>query len=71
MARVWFTSDYHLGHRNIIHLCERPFEDVEPMDRTIVEGQEIVLAHYAHDMEEGQREVAGGFHPTARLTGSI
>ena len=36
MGQVWFTSDYHLGHRNIIHLCERPFSDVEEMDRAII-----------------------------------
>ena len=37
MADTWFTSDYHLGHRNIIGLCERPFENVEQMDQAIIE----------------------------------
>ena len=36
MKRVWFTSDYHMGHRNIIGLCERPFADVDTMEREIV-----------------------------------
>jgi hypothetical protein len=25
VRRIWFTSDYHMGHRNIIGLCDRPF----------------------------------------------
>ncbi len=36
MKRVWFTSDYHMGHRNIIGLCERPFADVDTMEREII-----------------------------------
>lgn len=37
MADVWFTADYHLGHRNIIGHCERPFADVEAMDQAIIQ----------------------------------
>jgi calcineurin-like phosphoesterase family protein len=36
MKRVWFTSDYHMGHRNIIGLCERPFVDVDTMECEII-----------------------------------
>jgi len=43
MKQVWFTSDYHLGHRNIIHLCERPFADVEEMGRSIVERHNALV----------------------------
>ena len=34
---TWFTSDYHIGHRNIIRLCERPFKDIEEMDRALID----------------------------------
>ncbi len=37
MPTTWFTSDYHLGHRNIIRLCNRPFANVEEMDQAIIE----------------------------------
>ena len=34
---VFFTSDLHLGHRNIIRLCNRPFSSIDEMDEYLVE----------------------------------
>lgn len=61
MPNIWFTADFHLGHKNIVRHCNRPFDTVEEMNRTIIErlnslvktaevsinGQRIVLCHYA------------------------
>ena len=44
MSRTWFTSDYHMGHRNIIGLCDRPFADVEEMEREIVARHNELVA---------------------------
>ena len=33
---TWFTSDPHFNHRNIIHLCGRPFDSVEEMNEALV-----------------------------------
>jgi calcineurin-like phosphoesterase family protein len=33
---VWFTSDQHFYHANVIRYCDRPFESVEQMNEEIV-----------------------------------
>lgn len=35
---TFFTSDLHLGHRNIIRLCGRPFASLEEMDEALILG---------------------------------
>lgn len=35
---IWFTSDLHLGHANIINPCERPFADVDEMDDALIDA---------------------------------
>ena len=37
MPNTWFTADFHLGHKNIIRYCNRPFDTVEAMNSTILE----------------------------------
>jgi len=33
---IWFTSDQHFNHENIIELCSRPFDKLETMNKTII-----------------------------------
>lgn len=40
---VWFTSDHHFGHANIIPLCGRPFADAAEMDETMIERWNAVV----------------------------
>jgi calcineurin-like phosphoesterase family protein len=37
VLNIWFTADFHLGHKNIIRYCNRPFQTVEEMNQEILE----------------------------------
>lgn len=50
-SRVFFTSDTHFNHTNIIKFCNRPFKDVSHMNETIISnwnrmvGPEDIVFH--------------------------
>jgi calcineurin-like phosphoesterase family protein len=43
---IFFTSDMHLGHKNIIRLSNRPFNSVDEMDN-------ILISNYNSMVKEG------------------
>lgn len=36
--KIWFTSDLHFGHRNVIRFCDRPFIDEKDMGLKLIEN---------------------------------
>ena len=43
--KVWFTSDPHFNHVNIIKYCKRPFDNVEDMNQVLIDNWNMVVDH--------------------------
>ena len=41
--KVWFTSDLHFGHRNVIRFCNRPFANEKEMGEKLIENWNSVV----------------------------
>lgn len=41
---IWFVSDYHLNHFNIIRYCNRPFQSSKEMDEKIINNHNGMVA---------------------------
>lgn len=43
MSRRWIIADTHLGHANIIDYASRPFENVEQMNKVLIDNWNKVV----------------------------
>jgi calcineurin-like phosphoesterase family protein len=42
-GKVYIWSDLHLGHANIIKYCDRPFADVEAMNKALLHAWRMIV----------------------------
>lgn len=40
---IWFTSDLHFGHSNILKFCDRPWKTTEEMDKALINNWNSVV----------------------------
>jgi calcineurin-like phosphoesterase family protein len=51
ISKIWFTSDHHFGHKNIIEFSQRPFADVDEMNAEMIKrwnekvGKDDIVYH--------------------------
>ena len=43
MANIWITSDTHFNHYNIIEYCNRPFSNVDEMNKELIKRWNSVV----------------------------
>lgn len=43
---IYFTSDTHFHHSNIINLCDRPFYNVEQMNQTLIRNWNSYVSNH-------------------------
>lgn len=48
MSTLWFTSDQHFGHGNIIKYCNRPFSSVAEMDEILIQNHNKLVKPEDH-----------------------
>lgn len=70
--KIWFTSDTHFHHKNVIEYCNRPFGDVREMNETMIKNwnqcvQPSDLVIHLGDFAMGPRELVAPI--LARLNG--
>ena len=43
LNRVFITADHHFNHENIIRYCNRPFENITEMDKSLIDNWNSVV----------------------------
>lgn len=72
---IWFTSDTHFGHKNIISFCDRPFSSVEELDEVLIQNWNSVvkqgdLVYHLGDVFMGPNNQDKHHYTMGRLNGS-
>lgn len=62
MSKIWFTSDLHLGHENIIKYCNRPFVRIGRMETAFVDNFNDVVkpgdtTYFLGDIVMGNKQI--------------
>lgn len=42
--KIWFTSDFHFGHKNVIKYCDRPFSNLSEMNSKLIKNYNKLIS---------------------------
>lgn len=45
MSKIWFTSDQHFGHKNILKLSKRPFGEIDHHDDVLIDNYNKLISN--------------------------
>ena len=65
---IYFTADLHFGHTNIIKYCNRPFDSVEQMDKSLIKNWNATVSQKDEVYILGDFTMRGPGHAKAYLS---
>ena len=69
-GNIFFTSDTHYYHSNVIRYCNRPFSDVEEMNDNLIANHNELVGRYDTVFHLGDFAFARGAEVFRRLNGN-
>lgn len=68
---IWFTSDLHFGHRNVIRFCERPFTDIKEMSQALQDNWNAVVGEDDYIFNLGDMFWFNDRHSAKRIVSNL
>ena len=62
-SKVFFTSDHHFGHENIIRFCNRPWVTISEHNRALIANWNAIVPEYGIVFHLGDFSYKGGGFP--------
>ena len=69
--KIFFTSDLHFQHKNVIRFCKRPFENTKDMELKLIENWNSVVSNEDIVFDLGDVLWFDGRHDAKRILNQL
>lgn len=69
--KIFFTSDLHFQHKNVIKFCKRPFENIKDMELKLIENWNSVVSNEDIVFDLGDVLWFNGRHDAKRILNQL